>query len=262
MPLTCTIECAVGAEFARCREMLVRHHYLRTFPDPRGMPLTYAVRLDGAWVGTLVFGRPESNRCYRGEMTYGSTADRDAGKCRFDRWEVLNLARVWLDPCVQPGGHLCRPDALPGFADRKGRWRPAFASHVVRAAIWAVRYDYLMLYPPCWVEEPYQIRAVLSYCDTRVHRGVIYRASGFALAGANREGIETWYTVDVPPLDPERDAAVRLASRLDGRSASKRAARRRAVAQGDLFAAAVFEGGSADEARAEAAPIACRESPT
>lgn len=237
------LEVAVGADYFRCREMLIRNHYLRTFPDPRGMPLTYSIRVAGAWAGTLVFCRPESNRRYAGDLTYGSTADLHSGRARFDRWEILNLARVWLDPSVQHGGHLCRPESLPGFTDRRGTWRSSFASGIVRAAILAVRYDYLMLYPPCWVEEPYQIRAILSYCDTRVHRGVIYRAAGFHLAGCNRGGIETWYDDNVPPLDVNQDTAVRHVSKLDARSTSKRAARRRAVASGDLTAALAFGDG-------------------
>lgn len=231
------IEVAHGTGHLFAREMIARNHYLRTFPDPRGMPLTYSVFLGAEWVGALVFCRPESNRCYQGALTYGSIADRAAGRAEYDRWEVLNLARVWLSPSVQDGGSLCRPDLLPGFTDRKGQWRSTFASGLVRAAILAVRYDYLMFYPPCFLEEPYQIRAILSYCDTRVHRGVLYRAARFGLARVNRDGVETWWSADVPPLDAAQDDAVRKVSRLDSRSISKRAMRRDRVAQGDLFAA-------------------------
>jgi len=49
-----------------------------------------------------------------------------------------------------------------------------------------------LAYPPCFLEQPYQLRVCLSYCDTRVHQGTIYRASGFALARQNNQGIETW----------------------------------------------------------------------
>lgn len=241
MNSTIALEPATGTEYFRCREMLMRHHYLRTFPDPRGMPLTYSVRLNGEWVGSIVFCRPEASRNFQGPFTYGGKADLESGKAKFDRWEVLNLARVWLDPDVQVGGRLYSADHLPGFTDRKGNFRSSFASTVIRLGIMNVRYDYLMLYPPCWVEEPYQIRVILSYCDTRVHRGVVYRASGFQLALTNKNKIETWWTEDVPPLDQERDEAIRRVSKFDARSASKRAARRDAVSHGDLFAASAFE---------------------
>lgn len=48
--------------------------------------------------------------------------------------------------------------------------------------------------PPCFPDEPYEIKVVLSYCDTARHKGTIYRAAGFELARTNERGIETWYT--------------------------------------------------------------------
>lgn len=223
---------ASGLEHALCAGAICQFHYLRTFPDPRGMPVVYSVRLRGRWVGTVCFGRPESNRCYKGGLTYGSIGDVAAGKARRDRWEVLNLSRVWLSPEVQHRGELCHPDFVPGFLDRKGVFRTTFASCVVRAAIHAIRVDYLLIYPPCFLEEPYQIRSVLSYCDTRVHRGVLYRAAGFSLSRTNRAGIETWFTDDVPTLSETEDARVRHASKHNDRSQKKRAARGQLGTQG------------------------------
>jgi hypothetical protein len=216
---------AVGVEWALDADVISRCHYLRTFPDPRCMPLVYSVRLDGEWIGTLVFGRPESNRCYQGELTYGSIADRGAGRARFDRWEVLNLARVWLTPEVQRGGRLCVPGIVPGFTDRCGVFRSTLASEVVQLAIRSIRLDYLLMYPPCFLAEPYQLRVILSYCDRRIHRGTLYSASGFALARTNRDHVETWYYDRLAPLDPEHDAQVRHASKYTDRSIRKRHAR-------------------------------------
>lgn len=218
---------AVGIERSFCEGALSLHHYLHTVPDPRGMPLYYSVRLNGEWIGTVVYGRPESNRCYKGGLSYGSIADRAAGKARFDRWEVLNLARVWLSPAVQAGGRLCDPDTVPGFVDRRGIFRSTLASAVVRLSIARVRFDYLMLYPPCFLQEPYQIRAVLSYCDRKIHRGTLYRASGFRLARTNQDRVETWFEDVVPALEPDQDDAVRAAARYTDRSIRKRHARGR-----------------------------------
>lgn len=216
---------ASGLEWSLAVGAITRFHYLRTFPDPRGMPVVLSVRLDGEWVGCLVFCRPESNRRYKGELTYGSKEDQSTGRATFDRWEVLNLARVWFSPDVQAGGRLCQEGIVPGFVDRKRIFRTTFASTVVRMGIDAIKFHYLMVYPPCFIEEPYQIRVVLSYCDTRVHRGVLYRSSGFRQAGTNRGGVETWFFDRVGPLDPNQDSEVRLASRKSDRSARKRHAR-------------------------------------
>jgi hypothetical protein len=78
----------------------------------------------------------------------GSQADVAAGRAQFDRWEVLNLARVWLAPTVQVGGQWHRPSILPGFTDRRGLWRSTLASTVITEALGRVGYDYLTAHPP------------------------------------------------------------------------------------------------------------------
>lgn len=91
---------------------VARHHYLRTPVDTRCSPEAWAVRLgDLGRVGCLIVGRPQATRCY---PWYGSVEDMAVGKAEVTRWQVLNLARVWLDPRVQPGGAWHRPDLLPG----------------------------------------------------------------------------------------------------------------------------------------------------
>lgn len=228
------LDVAAELEWSLCAGAIQRFHYLRTFPDPRCLPLVYSVRLGGEWVGTLVFGRTESNRCYQGELTYGGPDEVASGRAKYDRWEILSLARVWLSPDVQAGGRLCAPGVVPGFRDRKGVFRSAFASHVVGLGIDAVRFDYLAMYPPCFVDEPYQIRVVSSYCDTRVHRSTLYRASGFRLSRANREGVETWYHDRMPPLDPDQDVRIRSFARQHPRSVRKRNARGKIFSPGSF----------------------------
>lgn len=185
------------------------HHYLRKPPDCRSRSLCYVVQLGGELVGCLYFGRPESTRCYSGGLTYGSLTDVQAGRATYDRWEILNLSRVWLSPDVQPGGQLYTPTILPGFVDRQGVWRSTLASAVITAALGRVGFDYLTAHPPCFVEQPYVIRAVLSYCDTRLHRGTIYRAAGFRLARVNAAGLETWWTDAVAGLTADQDGVIR-----------------------------------------------------
>lgn len=215
---------ATDSEFAWAQQMVRAHHYLRKPVDPRSRPLAYVVRLDGIGpVGCLTFGRPEATRCYAGGLTYGSQSDVVSGRARFDRWEVLNLARVWLSPVVQAGGDLCRPELVPGFHDRKGVFRSALASRAIGRALELVGFDYLMARPPVFVGQPYMIRAVLNYCDTRLHRGAIYQAAGFELARTNGDGIQTWWTPAVAPLTPDQDRRVLRAAAASGRGARIRA---------------------------------------
>jgi len=68
---------------------------------------------------------------------------------------------------------------------------------------------------------------VLSYCDTRLHRGVIYQQSGFELYRTNARGIQTW-RVRLPALTPEQDSAVQVASALNARAQRYRARRAQA----------------------------------
>lgn len=173
------------------------HHYLHTPVDSRCAPFAYLVELEHgptSPVGCLIFGRPEATRCYDGGLTYGSLNDVQAGRAQYDRWEVLNLARVYLLPSVQAGGKICNAHYLPGYTDRRGVWHSTLASSAIKLALASIGYDYLMQRPPCFPDEPYEIKVVLSYCDTSRHKGTIYRAAGFALARTNERGIETWYT--------------------------------------------------------------------
>ena len=153
------------------------HHYLHAPIDSRCSVLAYVVKLDGLAVGALGFGRPESTRCYQGGLTYGSLDDVKDGRARYSRWEVVNLARVWLDPRIQRGGAWYAPNA---------------ATWAIGEALRHIVVDYLVRFPPCFLDEPWKLRSCLSYCDRRLHQGTIYRAAGFVLVRTNDDGIETW----------------------------------------------------------------------
>lgn len=220
---------------AWAQQMVKMYHYLHAPVDARSRPLVYIAHHHAAHgaaaaagpraIAILMFGRPEATRCYQGGLTYGSQDDVAAGRAQFDRWEVLNLARVWVHRYFQRGGlYYSAADGLPGFTDRRGVWRSTLASTLVTQALERVRLDYLLRWPPCHLTEPYQIRACLSYCDTRLHKGTLYKASGFSLARRNEEGIETyWKPLD--ELSQEADSQVRRRSEQDARAKQHRARR-------------------------------------
>lgn len=205
--ITLTTTDRSGVDWAQ--RQVTQHHYLHAPVDPRSRPFVYLVHVDGRLSGCLIFGRPESTRCYQGKLTYGSQADVAADRARYDRWEVLNLARVWLRPSVQRGGW---------------RYVPKLASAVIGQALSRISYDYLLAHPPVDCAYPYQIRCVLSYCDTSKHNGWIYMASRFKLARTNERGIQT-YMKPIAPLSTEQDSDIRRRSELSHRSQRIRAQR-------------------------------------
>lgn len=107
--------------------------------------------------------------------------------------------------------------------DRKGAFRSRLASSVLRLAMHNIGFDYLTRRPPCFLDEPYEIRWLLSYCDTRLHKGTIYRAAGFKLYRTNSQGIQTW-RVRLPALTASQDRKIRRASEVNPRSIRYRAA--------------------------------------
>ena len=233
-----TLDTTDRAGLAWAQQTITKEHYLHAPVDPRCRPMGYLVHYHYATgahaaagprcVGILIVGRAEATRCYQGGLTYGSLDDVAAGRAAFDRWEVLNLARFWLHPVVQPGGLLHKlgeASGLPGYIERRGVRRSTLASTTIRQALGRVGYDYLAAQPPVDCQYPYQIRALLSYCDTRVHRGTIYRAAGFQLARTNKAGVETWWTPAVAPLTADQDRAVRQLAERAPRSQRIRAER-------------------------------------
>jgi hypothetical protein len=188
------------------QRMVSQHHYLHTPVDPRCSPVAYLVLLHRDPVGCLIFGRPESTRC---NGWYGSVEDVRAGRCPLTRWQIVNLARIFLCPQIQRGGAEFIPNA---------------ATYLIGQALRRIPYDYLIMRPPIWCEEPYEIRQVLSYCDRSIHQGTLYRASNFRLVRTNRRGIET-YVRDLRRLTHAEHMAIRQASRLSERARRLRAVR-------------------------------------
>jgi hypothetical protein len=204
------------------RDFLAQFHYLRKLPDSRTSLEGYAVHLgDSNRIGLITFGRPQATRC---KDWYGSVKDVITGRCEITRWQVLNLSRLALHPKYQIGGECYTPEHIPGFTDRFGKFRSTLASKVIQAAMERVNFDYLIRRPPVYLDEPYEIKWLMSYHDTRIHRGIIYRASGFAEYYLNDDGIQTWRQ-PLPALTAEQDAVIRQASLVSKRAQEYRAKR-------------------------------------
>jgi hypothetical protein len=200
------------------------NHYLHTMPDPRTSFEVFMIRIGDNTLpgGLLVFGRPEACQC---QDWYGKVDKWAAGKCEVTNWQVLNLARVFILPKYQAGGSGCREDLLPGFRDRRGTWHSTLASTAIREAIKVIGFEYLRLRPPCFLEEPYEIRWLLSYCDTHFHKGTIYREAGFEFYETkNKDGKQTW-RARLPKLTAEENEEIKAASARSKRAQAYRGKR-------------------------------------
>ncbi len=216
--LSLTLADAAGLRWAQAQ--VARHHYLQAPVDVRCRPLAYLIRLFDRPVGCLIFGRPEATKVLG---WYGSVEETLTGVCPLSRWQILNLARVYLDPCIQRGGAFAHPDGLvgpsilPGFYDRQHRWKSTCASYVIELALARVSFDFLYHRPPVFLDQPYEIVHIISYCNAKLHKGTIYRAAHFERVRVNAQGIET-YRRAAQPLTPEEHAIIALRSQEDQRA--------------------------------------------
>lgn len=209
--MTLSIDIAPKPMKQWANEQIVKYHYLHQVVHDLCRPLHYIVWLRDEPVGTLIVASLESTACYdrASRLTYGSTADVHNGKAKYTRHQLVNLARVWLDPRIQKGGSDYIHHA---------------ASTMVRALHARVHYDWLMNRPPIDTAEPYELQQLVSYCDTTKHNGWLYIASRFRLARTNKRGIQT-YMRALPPLTNDQHARVRSISLTDRRACRIRAAR-------------------------------------
>jgi len=81
------------------------------------------------------------------------------------KWQVLSLARLWLH------------DDLPRNSETVVIAQTLRQTGHDHAAM--VQRRWLEIHPPRFITEPYHIRKVISYSDTRYHRGTIYHAANF-----------------------------------------------------------------------------------
>lgn len=223
MEITVTHTSRTEAAYEWAARMISANHYLHRMPDPRTSLEVFLVRhpVHVVPAGVLVFGRPEATRC---ADWYGSVQDQQSGKCQVTRWQIINLSRVWIHPDFQTGGRFCRFGVVPGYMDRHRVFRSTFASAILRTVSQQIGYDYLRHRPPCFLDEPYGIAWMLSYCNTSLHHGTIYRASGFELYRTNSNGIQTW-RIPIPSLTTAQDAHIRTLATHHPRSIAYRGRR-------------------------------------
>jgi hypothetical protein len=81
------------------QRQVTKFHYLHRPVDARCSVFGYAIAVSKPGrgereAGLLLFGRPEATRC---GTFYGSVEARESGRVDCTRWQILNLARVWVD---------------------------------------------------------------------------------------------------------------------------------------------------------------------
>lgn len=185
------------------------HHYLGQRVHQRARPLAYLIVMTDEnevehRVGCLIFGRMQSSRC---AGWYGSLADVQSGWARLTQWELLTLMRVWIDPRLQRGGLWYIPNA---------------ATRMVSQALKQVSYDYLLLWPPAYLDQPWKLREVISYCHSDRFFCTLYLASNFKLVRENKAGLQT-YMRQLPQLQPHQIRHIEEASRFNARARQRRA---------------------------------------
>lgn len=204
------------------QKLVSTRHYLLKRVHPLGRLLAYIVLVEGRSAGCLIYGRPQ---CTRVLGWFGRLSDVQAGRCRFSQWEILNLARVYLLPEFQQGGEWYRPDILPGFTDRKGIWHSTLASSAIELSLQRVVVDYLLLWPPVYLDQPWELRQAISYCHETRFRCTLYLAASFELVRRSQNGLLRTYARDLRTLTPYERSAILNASRWDQRARRLRAER-------------------------------------
>lgn len=152
------------------------YHYMQQAVHQKASPFGWALSFDGDIFrpnnqpnGFIIFASVHFTKL-TGEFGYPGLPTK---------WQVLLLSRLWIHPDFQHGGQYYLPDILPGFVDRKGVFRSTLATSIIKTALGKVQQRWLEVHPPRYLDEPYHVRKIISYADTRFHEGTIYRAAKF-----------------------------------------------------------------------------------
>jgi hypothetical protein len=164
-------------------EMATKHHYMHQAIHSRACPFGWALALDaqicrpdGRPAGFIVFASVHFTQL-RGEFGYPGLPTK---------WQVLSLARLWIHPDLQTGGALYSADILPGFINRKGDFESTLATEVIAGALDMVQMRWIEIHPPPFPDEPYHILKVISFANTELFSGEIYRAARFRDTGKTK----------------------------------------------------------------------------
>jgi len=139
-----------------CRQF----HYLKTGVSGYACPFAYRIMLDDAVAGIIIVGTPFARRL-KNEYGYPNECS-----C----WEVLQLYRFWIIPALQQ-------QSVP---DSTGKPHTlAIGSCAMGKLIKQVETDWLEHHPPQNSDQPYRIRKLITYSDSTLHSGTLYKSSGF-----------------------------------------------------------------------------------
>jgi hypothetical protein len=173
------------------RRHVEQYHYLHKWPDPRSLPFAYRITIngrefapDGRLCGVLVLKKPQHQR-QRG--LFGYPGEPTA-------WQVLDLARVWINPEFQGTTH--KGHSLSVFSQAVSKlWQPVGPPD---QRLRRLQRDWLEHHPPRYPNRPYHIRILISYCQLNHHQGTAYRASGFKSIGYTSDGTKECYLKALP----------------------------------------------------------------
>ena len=156
----------VSADRDVLNALAMEHHYMHRAVHQRSCPFGWSVSFDGETLrsdgkpcGFLIFASIHYVRL-GGEFGYPDLPTK---------WQVLSLARLWLHDDLPRNSETC---VLGKCLHQSGHERLAL-----------VQSRWLEVHPPRYLDEPYHIRKVISYADTRYHEGTIYRAANFRESG-------------------------------------------------------------------------------
>lgn len=174
-------------ELATAQAMVKTRHYLQRGVHQLARPMAYLVlrEHDREPMGTIIYSRPQCARVYgrasdeTAELArWGNIHDVRAGRVARTQWEVVNLARLYLDARLQ------RRDSRD--------YVPNAASNLVAQSLWHVCLDYLRTYPPAYFSEPWELREAVSYCGSDRYFCTLYLASAFRRVRTNAAGLHTF----------------------------------------------------------------------
>jgi len=141
----------------KLNELAKTYHYMHSPIHCRACPFGWQVsfdgkvELDGKPAGFIIFASVHFTKLKQ-EFGYPGLPTK---------WQVLCLSRLWLH------------DDLPKNSE----------TVTIAKAIKMVQKRWLEVHPPRFLDEPYHIRKIISYADTRFHSGTIYRAANFRESG-------------------------------------------------------------------------------
>lgn len=138
--------------------MATKYHYLHRPIHQKSCPFGWLVKFDGDLFaddglpnGFIMFASIHFTKL-KDEFGYNGLPTK---------WQVLSLSRLWLHDSLPKNSETC----------------------VIGKAMKLVQRRWLDVHPPRYLDQPYHIRKIISYADTRFHEGTIYRAANFRESG-------------------------------------------------------------------------------